>query len=283
MSDLFSIRQGSLQLRLFRPGTFYRGTRFDWAGVFDAVEFRGTDLAGRWFERYDPTMHDAVCGPAEEFTPVGYGEGETFLKVGVGRLKADAFPYDRFKLYPVEAAGRRWEEVRSDAVLFHHEMPEYNYVKEIGLRSDQDFFIRHHLEASTLLEGRMYNHNFFTFGRFRVDPDRLLDFPYTPEGDWRTEYDCVGLSGSGIRFSRPVAPGESVFMGNLHAAGAEASPYLLTLSDRLAGRTVRIRGDHPLAHTVFWANHRVACAEPYVDFRACAGEDFDLTIEYHLS
>lgn len=276
--SLPEIGNGDLRLRLFAPGTFYRGTRFDWAGVFDTVTWRGTDLAGRWFERYDPQMHDAVCGPAEEFTPVGYGEGETFLKVGVGRLKADGAPYDRFKLYPVAEAGTRALETAPDFVFFRHEMPEYSYEKTIGMLSGNAFFIRHHLEASTWLEGEMYNHNFFTFGRFRVDADRRLDFPFLPAGHWRAVYDSVGLTGSGIRFSRALEKGESVFMGDLQAVRQAESPYDLTLSDR--DTRIRIRGDRPLTHTVFWANHRVACPEPYVAFRAGPGEPFDLEISY---
>ena len=279
MSGL-EICAGDLRLRLFAPGTFYRGTRFDWAGVFDTVTWRGRDLAGRWFERYDPTMHDAVCGPAEEFTPIGYGEGETFLKIGVGRLQADDAPYDRFKLYPVVEPGKRALEVSADAILFRHEMPEYVYEKTVRLLSEEAFTIRHHLEASTLLKGEVYNHNFFTFGRFRVDADRRLDFPFTPSGHWRAAYDSVGLAGDGLRFSRVLEAGESVYMGDLHASGMDGAPYDLTLSDAQAGVSVRIRGDRPLTHTVFWANHRVACPEPYVAFRAAAGEPFDLEISY---
>ena len=269
------IGRGDLRLRLFAPGTFYRGTRFDWSGVFDTVEYRGTDLAGRWFERYDPLMHDAVCGPAEEYTPVGYREGETFLKIGVGRLQADGNPYDRFKLYPVVDAGKRSMKASPDTVLFRHEMPEYAYEKTISVA----FLIRHHLEASTLLEGEMYNHNFFTFGRFRVDQDRHLDFPFQPGGHWRAGYDSVGLTGSGLRFSRALEKGESVFMGDLQAAGG-STPYDLTLSDRQTGIGIRIRGDRAVTHAVFWANHRIACPEPYVAFRALPGNPFDLEISY---
>ena len=275
--NLLEIGSGDLRLRLFAPGSFYRGTRFDWAGVFDAVEYRGTDLAGRWFERYDPTMHDAVCGPAEEFTPVGYKEGETFLKIGVGCLQADDAPYDRFKLYPIVDSGTRSMETDGDAVVFRHEMPEYIYEKTVRVLSGNSFSISHHLEASTLLEGEMYNHNFFTFGRFRVDADRRLDFPFAPQGHWRAGYDSVGLTGQGLRFSRALEKGESVYMGDLQAADG-TTPYDLVLTDRET--RIRIHGDRPLTHTVFWANHRVACPEPYVAFRAATGVPFDLEISY---
>ena len=48
---------------------FYRGTRFDRSGVFDSISFKSVEIAGRWFSAYNPYMHDAVCGPAEEFSP----------------------------------------------------------------------------------------------------------------------------------------------------------------------------------------------------------------------
>ena len=274
------LQGGDLRLRLFDPGTFYRGTRFDWAGVFDTIEYRGADLAGRWFECYDPLMHDAVCGPSEEFTPIGYGEGETFLKVGVGRLKADGNPYDRFKLYSVADAGKRSMETTSDAIVFHHEMPEYAYEKTVCLLSDRSFAIRHRLEASTLLEGELYNHNFFTMGKMAVTPSRLIDFPFSPQGDWRAAYDSVGFTSGGIRFFRALQEGESVYTGNIHRAGEEGMPYEMTL--REGNLSVSVKGDVPVFKTVLWANHRIACLEPYNRIDLAPGESIRWKIEYTL-
>ncbi|MBQ9193023.1 MAG: hypothetical protein IJ156_04820 [Bacteroidales bacterium] len=275
-----SIGEGGLEVRLSVPGTFYRGTRFDWAGVFDAVVFRGVNLTDRWFERYEPTMHDAVCGPAEEFTPIGYGERETFLKIGVGRLCSDGNPYDRFRLYPVADAGIREMEESARTVRFRHVMPEYDYRKSVEVLSENAFCIRHRLDAAVDLKGQMYNHNFFTLGRFRMDGNRRLSFPFRPSGHWRSAYDSVALRENGIRFSRPLEKGESVFMGDLRPADTPGMPYGFRLDDAETGFAVDVRGDRPLSHMVFWANHRIACPEPYVDFHAGPDRPFELTISY---
>src|SRR5262245_7932444 len=72
---------------------FYRGTRFDHACVFGNVEFAGHTIFGPWKDTHDPTNHDDIVGPCEEFgieKPLGYDEtkeGGTFLKIGVGELE----------------------------------------------------------------------------------------------------------------------------------------------------------------------------------------------------
>src|SRR5436305_4462087 len=77
---------------------FYRGTRFDHAGVFGHVEFAGHKIFGPWKDTHDPTNHDDIVGPCEEFgnqAPLGYDDakvGETFLKIGVGELEKPKEP-----------------------------------------------------------------------------------------------------------------------------------------------------------------------------------------------
>lgn len=266
-----SILNGSLAIGLHDPADgFYMGTRFDRGGVFDSVEYEGVQMCGRWFSRYDPYMHDAVCGPSEEFTPVGFDQacpGETFIKVGVGLLRRpDSAPYDRFRLYEVVDPGR-WEVSSAPgSVVFEHRLDNvYVYRKEIVMHGSGCFQIRHTFEAADpALSGQVYNHNFWTFGRFEVGPRRLLDFPFEPDGNWRQEYDSVRLAPAGIRFSRVLGEGESVYMGDLHRKGADGMPYSILLSD--SDIAVDIKGDVPVLHTVFWANHRVACPEPYNAF-----------------
>src|SRR3984957_12161893 len=72
---------------------FYRGTRFDHAGVFGHMEFAGHKIFGPWKDTHDPTNHDDIVGPCDEFgidSPLGYDDakvGGTFLKIGVGELE----------------------------------------------------------------------------------------------------------------------------------------------------------------------------------------------------
>ena len=226
-------------------------------------------------------MHDAVCGPAEEFTAIGYRPGGLFLKIGVGLLRADDAPYDRFHLYEVENPGE-WTVAQTDSSLvFCHRLKDwYEYRKTLALTGESRFEIRHELHAFQALEGQVYNHNFFTLGRMEVGPERLLDFPFTPSGTWRASYDSVAFEGMGIRFSRRLEPGESVFSGDIHQCGKEGMPYSLRLRDR--DISVQISGNVPVTHTVLWANHRIACLEPYNRFSATPGHPFAWSVQYEI-
>ena len=267
------------------------GTRFDRGGVFKSLMFSGIEMCGQWFESYSPTMHDAVLGPAEEFAPVPVPstvipgispiipgsdrESHAILKPGVGLLDIGPEPYDRFKLYKVLDPGR-WEV---DGMRFRHIMEGvYDYTKEITVTGENSFRISHRMESAIQIEGDVYNHNFFTFGKFEIGPSRKIDFPFRPEGTWRAEYDSVGFTDAGIRFSRQLEKGESVYTGNIHEAGKEGMPYAMSISE--GPLKVTIEGDAPVFKTVLWANHRIACLEPYNRISVLPGQVFCWNIEY---
>ena len=295
----FSIFNNTLKLTLHAPDGvkgYYRGTRFDWAGVFESIEYRGCNYAEPWFENYSPVMHDAVCGPAEEFGPIGLDEaveaGAPFLKIGVGILERIEGEYDRFKLHNILDEGRRTLCVTENSIVFGHFIASetgygYEYIKEISLTGPNAFRIGHRLKNTGRkpLAGNVYNHNFFTLGLMATGESRQLDFPFTPEGDWRAEYSEVGFKENGIRFTRTLQKGESVFTGNLHAAGCglNGSPYGLKLRELQTGRAVAAKCAEPMVKAVFWSNHRIACIEPYIDYAVAPGETFDFAIDYTLS
>jgi hypothetical protein len=292
---------------------FYQGTRFDRSGVFGSVSFGGIEFCAPWYERYDPFMHDAVLGPAEEFSPIflpschfdqAKRAEKSVLKIGVGLLRLpDDAPYDRFRLYEIINPGEWSVEQTADSVRFRHVIPgSYIYKKEVRLLSGSSFEISHELSASEeQLDGDVYNHNFFTLGLLSTGPGRCIDLPYQARGDWRAQYDSVALTPQGFRFSRTLQKGESVYMGNIRAASAPAqdrpgpfghTPYELTISETaLPGGassaqitpTVRVHGSVPVLRSVMWANHRIACIEPYNAFCAIPGHPFRWTIRYDLS
>lgn len=295
---MITISNDTLKIALHVPDGekgYYRGTRFDWAGVFAGIEYDGCNYAQEWFEKYSPLSHDAVCGPAEEFSPIGLDEveaGGAFLKIGVGMLEKMEGEYDRFKLHKVLEPGRRTMVVEADSITQSHFLDSAQgyaceYHKTIALTGPDSFRISHRLlnKGSKTLKGDVYNHNFFTLGLLETGPSRQLDFPFKPEGDWREEYSQVGFTESGIRFTRRLQNGESVFTGNLHEAGKglAGSPNAFTLRETSDGRGVRMHCTHPMTRTVLWANHRIACPEPYIDFSAGPGETFSFEIEYTLS
>lgn len=279
---MFTIKNPTLSIALHDPlDGFYQGTRFDRSGVFDSILFQGTEMAGRWFDSYDPLMHDAVCGPSEEFTPVFLDRG--LVKIGVGLLDVpSAQEYDHFKLYGIADPGE-WECFQdSSSVTFRHRLPGvYLYEKVVALTGEGSFEIRHRLCSELDLKGEVYNHNFFTFDKMSVGPSREIDFPFRPIGSWRSEYDSVGFTESGVRFTRTLQKGESVYTGDIHKT-ADGMPYDIALSE--AGRfRVNIRSSAPCTHTVMWSNYRIACPEPYNVFESAPGKDFLWTISYRIT
>lgn len=294
---MITIHNDKLKITLHAPDGvegYYRGTRFDWAGVFESIDYKGINYAEPWFESYSPLMHDAVCGPAEEFSPIGNDDvdlGGPFLKIGVGVLEKMEGEYDRFKLHNILDPGSRTLCITNRSAVFGHFIDSeigygYEYVKEISITGDDSFRISHRLRNTgrKCLSGNVYNHNFFTLARVQTGPERQLDFPFKPDGDWRAEYSEVGFTENGIRFTRNLQKGESVFTGNLHEAGKgmTGSPNSFELRDTVTGCAVKAFCKVPMTKSVFWSNHRIACIEPYIDFSLAPGEILDFDIDYTL-
>ena len=109
----FEIANANVKAKVYVPDAatgYYQATRFDWSGAIASMEWKGHNYFGKWFDRYDPTIHYSITGPVEEFAELGYAEaaiGGSFVKIGVGALrkpKEDA--YNKFTTYDITDAGR---------------------------------------------------------------------------------------------------------------------------------------------------------------------------------
>lgn len=272
---------------------YYRATRFDHAGMLYELSWRGHQFFGEWFDVHDPYKHDSICGPVDEFGQIGYETadcGGEFLKIGVGVLrKSSDEPYDRFKAFEVVDSGMRTTECDAESIRFLHELHSdrfsYAYTKTLRLRNDPPGFDIHY-ELRNLgkedFHTNVYNHNFFVLDAEKVGPNLEIDFPFQPEGDWREAYEQVKLCARGIRFSRELKPGESVFMGNLHGfePGKEGFDFQLKNTRTQAG--VQVKGTGVPSHIVFWASPRVPCVEPYVSIDVAAGKAQTWKLSYTL-
>jgi hypothetical protein len=86
------ISNGLVKAKVWIPDPekgYYRGTRFDWAGVISSLKYKGHEYFGVWKGTSEP--HNEIVGPAESFTAndkvLGYNEakvGDTFMRIGVG-------------------------------------------------------------------------------------------------------------------------------------------------------------------------------------------------------
>lgn len=294
MEHFIEISKEGMVLTLCPPdfdNGYYRGTRFDHSGVFRKVVHRGYVIADEWFESYNPYAHDAVCAYSEEFAESGYDQaqaGGVFLKPGVGLLiKEDALPYDHFKLYKVADPGSWSVETGEDKVVFTHKVEGdgwgYEYVKTVHISDGNSFEISHVLRntGARRLTGDTYNHNFNTFEGSTPGPAIDIDFTFRPCGTWRSEYDSVALCGNGIRFSRPLVKGESVFMGNLNPAdGSKVTGEIYTQG--VEGHSVTFHADRAFHRIAFWSNYRVACIEPFIPYDIMPGDEFVWNYKYLL-
>ncbi|MBS1604417.1 MAG: hypothetical protein JST42_17260, partial [Bacteroidetes bacterium] len=116
---------------LYLPDTavgYYRATRFDWSGVMPVVEYKGHRFVTQWFPKYGPKIHDAILGPVESFSPVGYGvSGDRFVQIGVGLLqRLDTMKYNPFRYYPIVDAGK-WTVKRSRMKVVFRQVLEGYY------------------------------------------------------------------------------------------------------------------------------------------------------------
>src|SRR5947207_2872295 len=151
---------------------FYRGTRFDWAGVIGSAEYAGHDYFPQWFQRAYAKVRDfiydgpdivagpctAITGPSEEFITdgkaLGFDEakpGGTFIKIGVGVLRRpDDAKYDMFRVYPIQDGGK-WKVTRKpNSIEFAQELADaasgyaYQYRKTVSLAGGKGQMVLDH-------------------------------------------------------------------------------------------------------------------------------------------
>lgn len=284
---MIELKKEGLSVELCSPGEYYLGTRFDHAGVFRRIVKDGYVFADEWFDHADPYRHDRVCGMSEEFVTVDFDKvspGMPFCKPGVGLLcRPDDAPYDWFRLYEIADLGLWLEDTGLDYAEYVHALPGwYKYTKRISVLDSSSIRIFHEMnwQGSCPLNGFFYNHNFFTFNGAPPGTGRRISFPWRPAGDWRNEYDNVRFTPDGIEFLGPVDPANSVYCGNLHNS---AGPVTCEFAISESAHSVRVFGDMPLDHFVFWSNNRVACLEPYMPISLAPGQTTRWTFSYKLS
>jgi hypothetical protein len=273
---------------------FYRGTRFEWAGVVGSLTCGGHQYFGVWYEDHDPLKHDCITGPAEEFQgetepDIDYplvDVGASFLRLGIGFLrKIDSDGFQRFRTYPFVAQGQWHVCGGPDRIDFQHTAASesgtaYVYEKTIRLVSGQPSLVLEHSfhnAGSHRIDVRHYNHNFLTMDQQPSGPGFEIRLPF--------EVRATGvlspfhLSGNRMTFDRVLGEEESALV-ELRGYSEKVSDYDITVSHQMTGAAVRIRGDRPLVKLLFWAKRRVLCPEPYIHINVAPGDRFTWRIAY---
>ena len=291
------ISSARIHAKLYLPDAqsgYYRGTRFDWSGVISSLEWNGHNYFGQWFERYDPTLHDAITGPVEEFltndSALGYDEarpGERFVRIGVGALrKPDENAYRRFATYEIVDPGKWAVDKGADWIEFVHEVHEtagyaYVYRKRVPLVKDS-LVLEHRLKNTgrKAIATSVYNHDFFMLDNQPTGPNVVVRFPFAP----RATSDLKGLAEIRGRdfFYLKEFERRQTLQTEIEGFGATARDFDFRVENRKTGAGVRQTGDRPISKIVFWSAGITVCPEAYIDLRVEPGRESSWRIAYEF-
>lgn len=292
------ISNGLVTAKLLLPDAekgYYRGSRFDWAGVIGSLDYKGHSYFGQWYEKYDPFLHDAIMGPVDEFRdPLGYKEakpGEEFVKIGVGTLrKPDDGKYSFSKKYEHVDPGIWKVSKEKDRVTFRQELKgvrgfSYTYEKTVRLAPGKPLLVLEHRltnNGTRRIRTSTYNHNFFMIDQEPTGPGILTSFAFEVDAHGRGFGDIAHTKDKSIVYGRELQKGEHVFSEDLKAAKNIPAPYSFTVENRKTGAGVRVNGDKPIDTMVYWACPTTACPEPYLDLSLEPGMSADWQITYEF-
>jgi hypothetical protein len=273
---------------------YYQGTRFDWAGVISELQYNGHSFFGVWNPKFEPGLHDAITGPVEEFTVIGYEEakvGETFLKIGVGELeKPEESAYSRFKTYQIKNHGKRKVKVEKDEIQFTQILKmsngySYTYVKKMNLENS-NLILSHSFKntGDKTIRTSVYNHNFFMIDKEPTNANIKTSFAFDvkPDGLVKGFGTTALIRDNAIIFTKAIASSENVFSNDMTGFGNTSKDYDIHIENLKTKAGVRITSDRPINNMVFWACATTSCPEPYTKIEVLPGETFTWTINYEF-
>ena len=275
---------------------YYRGSRFDWAGAIEDLEFAGHHYFGKWFEGYDPFHHDSIMGPVEEFRSedgaIGYNEakpGGLFLKIGVGVLrKPDDRPYSFARPYQIAIPGHRIVRPSKDKIDFVHELSDgegYTYVYRKTVRlvpGKPELVLEHSLRnlGKRAIDTNVYNHDFFVIDSQPTGPDFIVKFNFKPKPlpDFKGP---IEIKDKTFTFTEKLEPKHSAG-GYVEGYGPTAADNDFRVENAKTGAGVREVGDRPLSKLYFWSVPTTVCPEAYVKIHIEPGQQFKWRISYRF-
>ncbi len=295
------LKSDALAVTVYLPDAkagFYRGTRFDWAGVC-TVEFAGHKVFGPWKAKHDPKNNDDIVGPVEEFgssvPPLNYDDakvGETFVKIGVGELtKPKEDKYRFFHNYAIATAGE-WTVEKSDAkITFTQTLTTtsgygYKYAK-ILTAIGTELRLTHVLEntGTKAIKTDVYNHNFFNVNGDGVGKNYELEFPFAPTAPTPQNRfaEVVKLDGKKLTFTGELDKGQ-IFAD---LGGFDARPdnkdAKVTMRHKPSGVSVTATADKPLHAVRVWGIKETICPEPFLLFDIAPGKKVSWTWKYEFT
>ena len=294
-----TLANGALSAVLFLPDAqqgFYRGSRFDWAGVIGCVAYRGHTFFGEWFPHYDPLLNDSITGPVEEFrapsSELGYDDPANdghFLKIGVGVLRRiDSSPYSFGAAYPIVDAGQRTTHLSKRSTTFTQLLKTnfgyaYRYQKIVALsRHGAELSLRHTLKnlGTRTIDTDVYDHDFFMLDDQPTGPGMVvrLGFPPTPDKPFAS---TATITGNEIVFNEALSRGKSP-QGYLTGYTGKPGEYDIFVEDRNTHIGVEQTSTSPLSKFYFWSTPKTICPEAYLHIHVLPGKTQTWEIKYRF-
>ena len=293
-SPAVTISNGRITARVTPPDLqkgFYRGTRFDQAGVVTSLKLDGREFYGPWFERTAPEVLDyvyttdgiaagpdsAISGPVEEFAPLGFEDKTSplFVKIGVGLLhRPDDKAYDKYRHYEIVSVGRRSTRTAKDSITFGQVLDGagfgYSYEKTLRLVPGTTQLVIEHVLTNTgskPIVTTVYDHNFL---RLAPGNDGVqVTFPFPVAAANPPAADLIAIAGNTLTYLRPMKDRERISFP-VTGFGTTAADYDFRITDKNGAR-VTVTGDQPVTRINIFSIDRVQSVEPYISIDLAPG------------
>ena len=296
------ISNGILKARVYMPNSdrgYYRGTRFDWSGVIASLRYKNHNFFGVWFPHYDPTLHDAITGPVEEFRSaegpeggLGFAEakpGEYFVKIGVGVLrKPDEKPYFFARHYELINPGTWICRPEKDKIQFVQELVSdtgysYRYEKTVRLAGRKPVLLLEHKLTNTgkrTIETDVYDHDFYVLDGTPVGPGVVVKFPFKPKAESDLK-NLAAIQGNELVYLKPLADHESATTF-IKGFSNQPKDYDIRVENKKTRTGVRQTADHPISAFNFWSIRSTVCPEAYIHVKVEPKQSMKWTIRYEF-
>jgi hypothetical protein len=307
------ISNGMMRVKVFLPDTdkgFYRGVRFDWAGMIGGLTYKGHDFYVPWFRGRSPSVRDfvfqdgapiaapntAANGPVEEFNgedgALGYADappGGRFVKIGVGVLqRIDATPFAFYKPFPLLDPGKRTSAIKPDSVAFTQIVSDpgsgygYAYTKRIRLVAGSPAMVIEHVLKNTgsrTISTNVYDHNFLDIDGQGTPKGLQVSTAAPATVSPAPRAELADVAGDTITYKTAMTTDQRVTAG-FKDFGATSAGYDFHVFDPARGVGVRITSDAPVDHAALWSISTVMAIEPFVKITVNPGESYSWSYRY---
>jgi hypothetical protein len=303
-SPIVTLDNGLITARIALPDPgkgFYRGTRFDQAGVITSLRLNGREFYGPWFDRTAPDVLDyvydaagavvagpdsATSGPVEEFAPLDFTPSPgLFVKIGVGVLRQpDNEPYDHYRHYTIENGGEWIVRKTNNQIVLSQSLKSgktaYTYEKTLRLVPGKpELVIEHRLRniGGRPISTTVYDHNFLRI--VKGNAGVRITFPFTVSAANPPGANLIQIQGNVLNYLRPMAFKERISFP-ITGYGITAKDYDFRVDDTATGAGVRIQGDQPLNRINIFSIDKVQSVEPYIAIDLAPGAEKQWSYAY---